>query len=86
MFEDQTRYLDITNASGLACQTILLHIDKLLSVALKHYCPDVWQFVVQMFGNLFVEVKEDSKRGLPGKNPVSDPTMCQLTVIHRRTQ
>ena len=77
MFEDQTRYLDITNASGPPCQTILLHIDKLLSVALKHYCPDVWQFV---------EVKEDSKRGLPGKNPVSDPTMCQLTVRLRRTQ
>ena len=44
MFEDQTRYLDITNASGLACQTILLHIDKLLSLALKDYCPDVYSF------------------------------------------
>ena len=54
MFEDQRRYLDITNASGLACQTILLHIDMVLSLALKHYCAECRCLAI-------CQVKEDSK-------------------------
>ena len=73
MFEDQTKYLDITNASGLAWQTILLHIDKLLSVALKHYCPDVWQFVCWSQGGQ----QERHTRKESSECPNDVPTHCE---------
>ena len=46
-------------------------VDTAVIVTDKSRLPP--NIIVQMFGNLFVEVKEDSKRDIPGKNPVQAP-------------